>query len=54
MEKTIIRKIEELRLELNKLSANKRLADREVIRISQQLDEALNEYNQLRSQGHLK
>lgn len=54
MEKTIIRKIEELRLELNKLSANKCLADREVVRISQKLDEALNEYNQLRSQGLLK
>lgn len=54
MEKTMIRKIEELRLELNKLSASRHLADREVIQMSQQLDEALNEYNQLRSQGQFK
>ncbi|MNP22494.1 Spo0E like sporulation regulatory protein [compost metagenome] len=43
----IILKIEELRLELNRLSAIKRLADREIIETSQQLDAVLNEYHML-------
>ncbi|MDQ0087096.1 hypothetical protein J2T12_000490 [Paenibacillus anaericanus] len=46
----IVSKIEILRLELNKLCANKRLADQEVIETSQQLDAVLNEYNLLRMQ----
>ncbi|KGE17547.1 sporulation protein [Paenibacillus wynnii] len=41
----MILRIEELRLELNKLSAYKRLADPEVIKASQELDDALNMYN---------
>ncbi|OAB34275.1 sporulation protein [Paenibacillus macquariensis subsp. defensor] len=41
----IIHKIEELRLELNKLAAIRRLTDREIIEVSQQLDKVLNEYN---------
>ncbi|RRJ66614.1 aspartyl-phosphate phosphatase Spo0E family protein [Paenibacillus oralis] len=43
----LILKIEELRLELNKLAACKRLADRELIIVSQRLDELLNEYHRL-------
>jgi len=46
----IIHKIEELRLELNKLSLIKQLADRELIETSQQLDEVLNQYNMLLKQ----
>lgn len=46
----IVRKIEVLRLELNKLCVNKRLADREVIETSQQLDAVLNEYSLLQMQ----
>lgn len=34
----LIRKIEELRLELNKLAVHKLLTDREIIIISQELD----------------
>ncbi|MCL6605613.1 MAG: aspartyl-phosphate phosphatase Spo0E family protein [Paenibacillus sp.] len=41
----MILRIEELRLELNKLSAYKRLADPEVIKASQLLDDALNQYH---------
>ncbi|MFD1772996.1 aspartyl-phosphate phosphatase Spo0E family protein [Paenibacillus rhizophilus] len=44
MEEIVLR-IEELRLELNKLSAYKRLADPEIIKASQELDEVLNQYN---------
>ncbi|WP_283248958.1 aspartyl-phosphate phosphatase Spo0E family protein [Paenibacillus antibioticophila] len=40
----LIRKIEELRLELNKLAMYKRLADREMLILSQKLDQLLNEY----------
>ncbi|GGH25993.1 aspartyl-phosphate phosphatase Spo0E family protein [Paenibacillus segetis] len=43
----LFRRIEELRLELNQLSTYKRLIDQEVIRVSQQLDDALNEYYKL-------
>lgn len=43
----IVHKIEELRLELNKLCVLKHLADREVLETSQQLDAVLNEYNHL-------
>ncbi|WP_144406956.1 aspartyl-phosphate phosphatase Spo0E family protein [Paenibacillus sp. IHBB 10380] len=46
----IIGKIEALRLELNKLSLIKQLADRELIETSQQLDEVLNQYNMLLKQ----
>ena len=46
----IIQRIEELRLELNKLSMIKRLADREIIETSQHLDEALNQYHMLLKQ----
>lgn len=42
----LIRKIEELRLELNKLAVYKRLADREILILSQKLDRLLNEYHQ--------
>ncbi|WP_152403896.1 aspartyl-phosphate phosphatase Spo0E family protein [Paenibacillus cellulositrophicus] len=41
----IIRKIEELRLELNKLSVCKCLTDPELIKASQKLDRALNDYD---------
>lgn len=44
MEEIILR-IEELRLELNKLSAYKRLADPEVVQLSQLLDDVLNMYH---------
>ncbi|MFU1795632.1 aspartyl-phosphate phosphatase Spo0E family protein [Paenibacillus azoreducens] len=40
-------KIEELRLELNKLSLHKRLTDPELINASQNLDRALNDYQKL-------
>ncbi|GGH14312.1 aspartyl-phosphate phosphatase Spo0E family protein [Paenibacillus segetis] len=43
----IVHKIEELRLELNKLCVHKRLADQEVLETSQQLDAMLNEYNHI-------
>lgn len=43
----LIRKIEELRLELNKLAVHKLLADREVIVASQELDKLLNEYHRI-------
>ncbi|WP_145939493.1 aspartyl-phosphate phosphatase Spo0E family protein [Paenibacillus glacialis] len=46
----IIGKIEALRLELNKLSLIKQLADRELIETSQQLDEVLKQYNMLLKQ----
>ncbi|AJS61397.1 sporulation protein [Paenibacillus sp. IHBB 10380] len=46
----MIGKIEALRLELNKLSLIKQLADRELIETSQQLDEVLNQYNMLLKQ----
>ncbi|PQP89094.1 hypothetical protein CPT76_12970 [Paenibacillus sp. AR247] len=41
----IIRKIEELRLELNKLSVCRCLTDPELIKASQKLDRALNDYD---------
>ncbi|WP_334071294.1 MULTISPECIES: aspartyl-phosphate phosphatase Spo0E family protein [Paenibacillus] len=40
----LIRKIEELRSELNKLAVYKRLADRELVNLSQKLDRLLNEF----------
>ncbi|WP_120461570.1 aspartyl-phosphate phosphatase Spo0E family protein [Paenibacillus aceti] len=40
----LIRKIEELRLELNKLTTCK-LSDRKIVILSQKLDELLNEYH---------
>ncbi|MEF2964627.1 aspartyl-phosphate phosphatase Spo0E family protein [Paenibacillus sp. M1] len=40
----IIRKIEELRKELNRLAMYKRLADRELVILSQKLDRLLNEF----------
>ncbi|OAB44581.1 sporulation protein [Paenibacillus glacialis] len=46
----MIGKIEALRLELNKLSLIKQLADRELIETSQQLDEVLKQYNMLLKQ----
>ncbi|WP_342480017.1 aspartyl-phosphate phosphatase Spo0E family protein [Paenibacillus sp. FSL L8-0340] len=46
MEEIILR-IEELRFEMNKLSAYKLLSDPEVIKASQLLDEMLNSYNSL-------
>ncbi|MCT1402829.1 aspartyl-phosphate phosphatase Spo0E family protein [Paenibacillus sp. p3-SID867] len=43
----IVTKIEELRLELNKLSVCRRLTDPEIVKASQQSDRALNDYNKL-------
>lgn len=43
----IVLKIEELRLELNKLCVHKCLTDRKVLETSQQLDAALNKYNHI-------
>lgn len=43
----LIRKIEELRRELNKLSLCKCLTDPEIVKASQRLDLALNEYNNM-------
>jgi hypothetical protein len=40
----LIRKIEELRSELNKLAVYKRLADLELVTLSQKLDQLLNEF----------
>ncbi|WP_343862122.1 aspartyl-phosphate phosphatase Spo0E family protein [Paenibacillus motobuensis] len=40
----MIRRIEELRLELNKLSTRK-LTDRKIVILSQKLDQLLNEYH---------
>lgn len=53
MEELILR-IEELRLELNKLSACRRLADPEVITVSQLLDDVLNEYHLFLQQNYSK
>ncbi|WP_198136211.1 aspartyl-phosphate phosphatase Spo0E family protein [Paenibacillus sp. oral taxon 786] len=50
----LILKIEELRMELNHLARSKRLADREMIMVSQQLDELLNEYHRLMIQKQVK
>ncbi|MBQ4899377.1 aspartyl-phosphate phosphatase Spo0E family protein [Paenibacillus sp. Marseille-P2973] len=47
----LIRKIEELRLELNKLAVYKRLADREILILSQKLDRLLNEFQQENKQA---
>lgn len=41
----IVSKIEELRWELNKLSICKRLTDPDLIKASQKLDRALNDYH---------
>ncbi|OZB98588.1 aspartyl-phosphate phosphatase Spo0E family protein [Paenibacillus sp. XY044] len=43
----IIRKIEELRLELNKLSDRRCLTDPELVKASQKLDRVLNDYDKL-------
>ncbi|MHB8125852.1 MAG: Spo0E family sporulation regulatory protein-aspartic acid phosphatase [Desulfitobacteriaceae bacterium] len=45
--KEIIKKIEELRLTLHKITGEKTLTDPEVVAISQMLDVVLNEYNKL-------
>ncbi|MGG6309970.1 Spo0E family sporulation regulatory protein-aspartic acid phosphatase [Paenibacillus macerans] len=50
----LILKIEELRLELNRLAGSKRLADRELVLVSQRLDELLNEYHRLILQQQVK
>lgn len=44
MENKILKKIEELRKRLNKFGLTRNLIDPEVIRISQQLDRLLNQY----------
>ncbi|WP_188536712.1 aspartyl-phosphate phosphatase Spo0E family protein [Paenibacillus segetis] len=43
--------IEELRLELNQLYAYKKLVDKEIIKLSEKLDKAINEYYQLQKTG---
>ncbi|MDU4697327.1 MULTISPECIES: aspartyl-phosphate phosphatase Spo0E family protein [Paenibacillus] len=50
----LIFKIEELRTELNRLAGSKRLADRELVMVSQRLDELLNEYHRLVIQKQVK
>lgn len=46
-EMNIIHRIEELRLELNALGAEKGLKDPQVIKLSQRLDKLINEYYKL-------
>ncbi|GGH17483.1 hypothetical protein GCM10008013_12850 [Paenibacillus segetis] len=43
--------IEELRLELNQLYTYKKLVDKEIIKLSEKLDKAINEYYQLQKTG---
>ncbi len=47
--KQVLARLEELRTELERLVAEKGLEHPEVLALSQQIDEALNEYNRLTS-----
>ena len=44
MENRLLKEIERLRIELNKFGLKENLTDQEVIELSQQLDELLNQY----------
>lgn len=44
MEKKLLKRIEALRKRLNKLGLTRNLVDDEVVAVSQQLDQVLNEY----------
>lgn len=47
MEEKLLRRIEKLRKKLNKLGATHNLIDNEVVLVSQQLDQLLNEYQRI-------
>lgn len=47
MEKRLLKKIEALRKRLNKYGLQRSLVDEEVVRMSQQLDDLLNQYQRI-------
>ncbi|WP_434510869.1 aspartyl-phosphate phosphatase Spo0E family protein [Desulfitobacterium sp. AusDCA] len=47
MEKKLLKRIEALRKKLNKLGLTHNLVDDEVVTVSQQLDQLLNEYQRI-------
>ena len=49
MEEKLLKRIESLRKKLNKLGLTRDLVDEEVVAVSQQLDQLLNEYQRLKS-----
>lgn len=53
MEKKLLKRIESLRKRLNKLGSNHNLIDDEVVAVSQQLDQLLNEYQRVVSYRQL-
>ncbi|HVJ50709.1 aspartyl-phosphate phosphatase Spo0E family protein [Desulfitobacterium sp.] len=53
MEKKLLRRIEALRKRLNKLGTTHDLVDDEVVAVSQQLDQVLNEYQKIISYHQL-
>lgn len=53
MDKKLLKRIEALRKRLNKLGLNHNLIDDEVVAVSQQLDQLLNEYQRIISYHQL-
>jgi len=54
MEKKLLKRIEGLRDRLNKVGLTRKLIDSEVVEISQQLDNLLNQYQKLTSYQQLR
>ena len=54
MEKKLLKRIEGLRDRLNKVGLTRKLIDSEVVEISQQLDNLLNQYQKLTSCQQLR
>ncbi|TGE33690.1 aspartyl-phosphate phosphatase Spo0E family protein [Desulfosporosinus sp. Sb-LF] len=53
MEKKLLKRIEELRKKLNKFGSTHDLVDSEVVKVSQQLDHLLNQYQRISSYQQL-
>jgi chromosome segregation ATPase len=54
MEKKLLKRIEALRKKLNRLGLTHSLVDDEVVEVSQQLDELLNQYQKVTSYQQLR